>query len=231
MISLERTLSISFALHLVAIILLALKEALLPSDPIIFTPSLRVDLVALPDQKINETLTPPVEPEPEPRPEKPTPTVEKKETRDLTPSQSGLAEINLKKKKEKESRKKKLEQAIRKIRALERIKGNVLSKGSAVSGEAKLSLETSYFDIVLENIRLHWELPRWLQDRPLQARAKIKVAPSGQIILIQITESSGVQAYDLEVKRALQAASPLPEPPEALKGDLLKNGLVLGFPI
>ena len=50
----KRFIVFSFAAHLLLLVFLSMKSALFPDKPIEYLPSLRVDLVALPDQKKNE---------------------------------------------------------------------------------------------------------------------------------------------------------------------------------
>ncbi len=237
---LRRFLILSIALHLLLVTGAALKAVLLPSQPVEYLPSLRVDLVALPDQRKNEQIQPKPAAEPAPEKEQAKPKPEVKP--DVKAEDNGDFAIQKKKKeqakKEKEAQKK-LKSALDRIKAIERIKalaggeqvkGNQISKGSALSGEAKASLETSYFDVVLERVRSNWELPKWLQDQNLSAKVLVFVDARGNLKSFKITKPSGNEQFDSEVKRTLQASSPFPIPPEAINGDL-SSGIVLGFPL
>ena len=241
----KRFVVFSLAAHLLLVVYLSLKSALFPDKPIEYLPSLRVDLVALPDQKKTEITQPKAEPE---KPKeviisKPEPKVDAKPDIKADNTAGDFAVKKKKKalheKKEKEATKK-LKAALDRIKALERIKalaggdeikGNKISRGSALSGEAKASLETSYFDIVLERVRGNWELPKWLQDRNLSATFMIYLDARGGLKNFKIIKSSGNEQFDSEVKRTLQASAPFPLPPSAIASDLSGQGITLGFPL
>jgi outer membrane biosynthesis protein TonB len=234
--SLQRFLVVSGALHLALALFLIIKGTLLVSPPKVYIPSLRVDLVALPDLKKTDT---PELPTTEPAPEAPAKPAETKI--ETPPADEG--EILLKKKnsskKEKEAQAR-LKNALARIKALERIKamagapvkGNQISKGSSLSGDAKTSLETTYFDVVLERVRNYWELPQWLQEQTqLSAQVTIFIDRQGRLSRFVFNRASGNESFDNEIKRTLQAAAPFPEPPIAILPDLAQEGILLGFPM
>ncbi|MBS1957908.1 MAG: TonB family protein [Bdellovibrionales bacterium] len=233
--NLKRFIGVSSAIHIAAIIFLVLRGTLLAPPAKVYVPSLRVDLVALPDQKKNDL--PPAQETAQTKPEEKRPDLKL----DVKPTNEG--EISLKKKKassrkEKEAQEK-LKNALARIKALERIKmmagqqvkGNAISKGSSLSGDAKASLETTYYDVVLERVRNYWELPKWLQDQNLSAQVTVYIDRNGQITKYIFTKPSGNESFDSEVKRTLQSAVPFPEPPIAIIPDVSQQGIVLGFPI
>ena len=262
--NLKRFIVFSLALHILLLIYLSLKSALFPDQPKEYLPSLRVDLVALPDLKKAEIAEPKAveveKPKEIEKPKEETPEVEKpveKPKEKVKPAPKVQAKPDIKadtsagdfavkkkkkelhEKKEKEAQKK-LKSALDRIKALERIKamaggdeikGNRISKGSALSGEAKTSLETTYFDVVLERVRSNWELPKWLQDRELSATVMIYLDARGGLKSFKFTKSSGNEQFDNEVKRTLQASAPFPLPPSAIASDLSGSGISLGFPI
>lgn len=239
---LTRALRISFVLHFVLAATILLKNFLSPSEPKLFLPSLRVDLVGLPDVKRSEVPAPtqpterkevlpssdPVKIETAPEPERGDYSTTKKKSKKKEES-----------KKEKEAQTK-LKRALDRIKALERvkalagedeIKGNQISKGSAITGEAKLALETSYFDVILERVRTYWELPKWLQDQRRSAKVMIYLDTQGRMKSFHFVQPSGSDAFDQEVKRTLQAANPFPLPPNAIASEIGKEGILLGFPL
>ncbi len=237
---LKRFIFFSLSLHVGLLVYLSIKSALFPDQPIEYLPSLRVDLVALPDQKKSEII------EPKPAETLPKPEVKQESKPDLKADlDDGDFAVQKKKKKlerakkEKEAQKK-LKAAINRIKAIERIKalaggdeikGNKISKGSALTGEAKASLETTYFDVVLERVRSNWELPKWLQDQSFTAKVLVYLDGRGQLKSFKFTQSSGNAQFDNEVKRTLQASSPFPVPPGAISGDISGQGILLGFPL
>ncbi len=236
----------SLIAHVTILMVLFIKQVVFPSSPEVYLPSLRVDLVALPDRKMTETQVLPVAPKPE---ESAPPKVEEKKVEEKkvkieTKSEDeGDYAIHKKKKHEKsvkeKTAQKKLKNALARIKALERIKametetvkGNQISKGSSLSGEAKVALETTYFDVILEQVRSNWELPKWLQEQNLSAKAQVFIDRHGNLSRYEIVKSSGNEQFDNEVKRTLQAAAPFPVPPNDIASEMFNNGVVLGFPL
>ena len=242
---LSNAIKLSVLMHLLLLLVLYVKSVVMPPDLHTkeYLPSLRVDLVALPEHKINEQVTPalppssvetkkPAEPaKPEPR-EK----VEKKADLKEKTEAAEQGDYSLKKK-TKESKKEKMKGALERIKALEKIregetlKGNVVRKGSSAKGDASRSAETTYFDVVLEKVRNEWELPSWLQGKGLSAKVLIKIDRRGMITVINFVRSSGNSQFDAAVKRALYASMPFPVPPVSVLADVMKDGVILGFPI
>lgn len=223
----KRAIIVSFAAHGCLLAFLILKSIVAPSEPKEYLPSMRVDLVALPSHKINETvsLEPVAEPKAQEKPEVKTPEVKVKPVSD--------ADVSLSKKKKTAE---KLKNALAKIKALEKVSaepiaGNKISKGSALNGEAKTSLETTYFDVVLEKVRANWELPKWLQDQSYTARVLLKIDRSGNILSLLLLKPSGNDQFDQEVKRAVQSSAPFPAPPISALADVSSDGITLGFPL
>ena len=236
--NLRRFLLISLSIHIGVILILFIKSVVLPSIPKEYVPSLRVDLVALPDRKMNDIQVPPASKE-EP---KVSPKSAEKAKIETKTEKDGDYSVSKKKKKptKKETEaQQKLKNALARIKALERIKamqgeqikGNQVSKGSALSGEAKASLETTYFDVVLERVRSYWELPKWLQEQNLDAKVLVFINRRGEISSFKFIKSSGSAQFDDEVKRTLQASSPFAIPPEGILSDVSTEGVVLGFPL
>lgn len=231
----------SLIAHLALLVALILRGTILAPPPKEYVPSLRVDLVAMPDLK--KTDVPVIKEEKVEKPvEKPAEKPAEAKLEEVKPAEDG--EIALKKKKEKSAREKaaqeKLKNALARIKALERIKmmagtqikGNQISKGSALSGDAKTALETTYFDVVLERVRNYWELPKWLQDQAhLSAQVTIFINREGKMTRYVFNRTSGNESFDNEIKRTLQSAVPFPAPPIAIIPDLANEGIVLGFPM
>ncbi|MBU6154913.1 MAG: TonB C-terminal domain-containing protein [Bdellovibrionales bacterium] len=242
---LARSIRISLVLHSGLALAILLKGWISPSEPKVFLPSLRVDLVGLPDLKRSEIPAPaPIQPIEKKEALPPPPAPSKTE---ITPEteQGDYSTSKKNTKKKQESRKEKdaqtkLKRALDRIKALERvkalagedeIKGNQVSKGSALSGEAKQALETSYFDVVLERVRTYWELPKWLQDQGRSAKVMIYLDSQGRMKSFHFVQASGSDAFDQEVKRTLQAANPFSVPPSAIAGEIGSQGILLGFPL
>ena len=154
-----------------------------------------------------------------------------KETVKTKVSEKG--DYSLSKKKRKDRMKNALDRikSLEKIKAGEQVRGNKIAKGSSASGEAKESAETTYFDVVLDKVRAEWELPQWLQDKNLSAKVLIQIDRRGMITHTQFIKSSGNDQFDSAIKRALQAASPLPVPPTQILASVSGDGILLGFPL
>ena len=237
---LSRFLAVSASLHLVAYLILLLGPSLRFSTPKPYIPSLRVDLVGLPVQKAIESAGPPPSDSTAPTP---APAPKKTKIRNLP--EAGDYSLKKSKSKAKESKKekeakKKLKQAIERIRAIERIKaltateevrGNRISKGTSLSAEARTTLEAGYFEVVLEQVRTHWELPKWLLGQGLSAKVLLQIDSRGNIQAFKFVQSSGNTGFDQEVKRALLAANPFPIPPQDISSGILNDGILLGFPL
>ena len=243
---LQKAIRLSFGFHFLGLMVLFFKSTLFPNDPVAYIPSLKVDLVALPDQKKSEPAPMP-QPPPPASVEKPKPEPVKKSELALEPEQTQHPDLVVSppkkkkshSKKEKEAQKK-LKQALDRIRAIERIKalagsdpvkGNTISKGSSLSGAAKKALESTYFDVVLERVRTYWELPKWLRDQNRAAKVMVYLDSQGRLKSFEFIQASGSEPFDSEVKRTLQAAAPFPIPPGGISSDIAKQGILLGFPL
>lgn len=227
----------SLILHCALIVFLFVSSFLFQSSVSRYQPTLRVDVVELPDllkKDLNKVGIP--EPEPEPKKEKkPAPEV-KKESK---PKPNEMA-LKKKKKRAKKKRKRKMQSALDRIKALdkikgevqaEKIKGNRISKGTALTGDARESMERTYYDDLLERVRIHWALPPWLARQGLSAKVKIYIDPRGRIRGMRFLQRSGNAQYDAEVKDAITDTDPFPPPPAALKEEVLRDGVILAFPL
>jgi TonB family protein len=226
----SRAIKISAGIHLGLLLVLFLKSIVLPSEPNTkeYIPSLRVDLVALPDQKTTEQITPAM---PAVAPEE-VKEAEKKEKVAQKTEEKGDYSLN-KKKNKKERMKSALDRikALEKIKDGEQIKGNKVMKGSSSKGQASDSVQTTYIDMVLDKVRNEWELPQWLKDQNLTAKVLIKIDRRGIITSTRFLKSSGNEQFDAAVKRTLQASVPFPAPPLSILADMSGDGIVFGFPI
>lgn len=246
---LKNALRISLGIHLGALLFLLSFHWIFPEETRILTPTLRVDLVSLPELKKDE---PPSLPSsaPEPAPPPPPKTAAERPPPRVVPAtkEADHGEIHLPEKKPRKKQaskkekaaEKKLKAAIARIRAIERIKalagtdevkGNRISKGTALTGEALQSLEAGYFDVILERVRSYWELPKWLREQNRSAKVMIRLDPQGRIRSFEFVQSSGSAPFDAEVRRAIQVSAPFPLPPQAISAGISKQGILLGFPL
>ena len=114
------------------------------------------------------------------------------------------------------------------------LEGNRLSKGSALVGEYT-DQENSEFSAYVQNlpgaIRPFWKLPSYLLDKPLRCRIKIYISPSGELLKLELMESSGETEFDSRAQKAVREASPFPKPVAVVGERLTQSGIILGFPL
>lgn len=113
------------------------------------------------------------------------------------------------------------------------LEGNRLSKGSALVGDYT-DEQTSEFSAYVQNIpgviRPYWKLPSYLMDQNLRCRIKIFLSPGGNLLRVQMIESSGNPEFDARAERAAREAK-YPKPSEEVGNRLTNSGIILGFPL
>jgi len=245
---LSRALTVSAIVHGAVIAVVVLKSLIFPGKPVIYTPTLRVDMVGLPDitkkdlMDISKAL-------PKEAPEE---KIVKPQVKEAVKEDELV--LNPKKKKEKEKAKEKekdqlrenrMESALARIRALEKvreaarneeeaavvIKGNKVSKGTSLSGDAKEAAEASYYDLVKDRLIENWALPPWLARQKFAAQVMITVSAQGAVTSVKFLKLSGNAQFDEAIRTTLKDSQPLPEPPEAVLDTVESEGIVLGFPL
>ena len=255
---LARALRWSLFGHGAVALFVVLKSLVFPGDPVRIAPSLRVDMVGLPDllkkdlSQVSKTLPKTTAPEKpaevakeaeKAKPVKP-PEVPKSDELVLNPKKAEKAakeEENLEDKK----REKKLQSALARIRSLERlkdkneeadddsvvIKGNQVSQGASLSGDAKENAQAGYYDLVRESLVEVWALPPWLGRQKLSAQVLLKVDPTGRVLSTKFVKNSGNAQFDEAILATIRGAQPLPRPPKELQEILSNNGVIVGFPL
>lgn len=229
--SLSKNLVFSGVVHVGIILFFIIKSIVAPSKMVLITPTLRVDIVGLPDI-LKKDLSLVSKKQPTSPTEKTT-----KETEETKPD-----ELILKPKKETKAREKKMNQALARIKALDKIanepdtndvviKGNIISKGTSLSGDAKESSETTYYDGVREHLLDHWALPTWLARQRLSAQVWISIDSRGFISQSKFVKTSGNATFDDAIRLTLKEAQPLPIPPKNLTQTMQTQGIVIGFPL
>jgi len=109
------------------------------------------------------------------------------------------------------------------------VKGNKVSPGTSLSGEAKEAAEVSYFERVRDRVSEHWSLPPWLARQELSAQMLIQIDKQGRITRQKLVKSSGNPRFDEAITRALNTAQPLPTPPPALPAYVAPNGILVAL--
>jgi TolA protein len=258
---LGRAITWSLVGHGAVALFIILKSLVFPGQPILIAPSLRVDLVGLPDllkkdlanvsktlpksdleEKLAEAARDAQKIKPAPVEEAPKP-----DEMVLNPKKvEKKAQTNDEKLKAKEKTKK-LDTALAKIRALERlkdkadedtadddaivIKGNQISKGTSLSGNARENAQAGYYDLVRESLVEFWSLPPWLQRQKLVAQIQIRIDPAGRVLSSKFVKTSGNAQFDEAIQATIRDAQPLPRPPKDLISSLADEGVIVGFPL
>jgi colicin import membrane protein len=114
------------------------------------------------------------------------------------------------------------------------IEGNRLSKGTALVGnnsDMADSVFVGYVQTLPEKVRQNWRLPGFLKEQNLKCRVHLWIGPRGELMKVQIRESSGNSEYDALAEGAVRASSPFPAPPVDAAPKLATRGIVLGFPL
>ncbi len=233
----KRAVVISVFLHLA----LYICSIYLPSIPFLkgkrgelrYTPTVRVDLVSLPDKPYREM---------------------KEMDEEIQKTQDAIREIKEKrgeltvqekegmKLREKIELKREAKSAIERLKALQALekrlharkkeverKGNVVTPGASLPSSGKENVLDEYRSVVHEKIKLRWALPSYLRrERQLSGEVIIFLNPEGGIIRKEIV-SSGVQEFDSYMNQALEEALPFPAVPEALQRELRYDGVSITF--
>ena len=239
----------SLGLHVAAILAIVVKSLVFPSTTTPYVPTLRVDIVGLPDilkkdlntvpatKEVSEILKKAEQDAEKIKPKKLPPIAIKKEIAEpdemaLKPKQSA-AEIE-------KAREKKLKAALDRMKALAKIsrdtsappiKGNKISKGTSLSADARESEQNNYYDSVVGQLRGNWSLPVYLSRQNLSAKVQVYIDARGRLHSFRFVQLSGNPQFDDAVKRALQESAPFPAPPQELSSNMLVNGIIFGFPL
>lgn len=248
----------SFVGHFIFILMILFTDLVFPTHPLRYIPTLKVDLVALPDtlkkdlknpnrthfeHEIREILKEAENNAPSIK------TTHSKESKSTAREVAKKDEMLLKPKhlSEKVIERKNL-QALQRIKSLakiqdnsdttpssapehELVKGNRISPGMSVSNEAKEASEASYYDILQDRLQDNWTLPPWVARQNLQAQVLIFIDSRGRLHGFKFMKLSGNPQFDDAVKRALQESQPFPFPPPQLASTLLSHGILVGFPL
>lgn len=114
------------------------------------------------------------------------------------------------------------------------LEGNRLSQGTALTGDfsdGPSSEFAGYVQTLPGAIRPKWKLPSYLMDQDLKARIRIFISTSGQLLKLELVESSGNSEYDKRAENAIRESAPFSPPPAAVGARLTSSGIILGFPL
>jgi outer membrane biosynthesis protein TonB len=252
--SLAKGVRLSVIAHAVAFATIFLKAVVFPGKSVPFVPTLRVDLVGLPDVLKKDLVKTPAAsstndiekalkqaeadarkikaPAPIKLPDKP---VEKAAPDEM------VVKPKVATPEAPEARGKKLKSALDRIKALERIKGEVeqpakssnvikgnkVSHGASLSGDAKEAPQATYYDLLREKLQENWALPVWIARQQLSAQVLVFIDARGRLASYRFTKPSGNSQFDDAVKRTLTESQPYPAPP----ADIAGSGVLVGFPL
>lgn len=247
----------SIGVHAAAVIALLLLTLVLPREPVKYQPSIRIDLVGLPDlkksdlaraqpddferlseklkdgssktQKLAEQARNAKSAEPEPTPA------------DDAANSMALKKIKPRPEAPKTPAKKDLKSAIERIKAIAALedeskppgqKKTVAMKGNKVSrGDSSAggpAMDTNAFIGALQaKLRDNWNLPVWLGNQNLSAKIVIFLSRDGYVNNTIVAKSSGNQQFDDYCLKTIRTAQPFGAPPS----DIVNEGLTLGFPL
>lgn len=240
---------ISIGLHFVLLALFIFKAVFYPTDPIRMERAIRVDMVGLPEKRMElpaemKTEAPPA-PMPETKPEtKPEPKVEPPQPEKVAlpkPEPKKPEAIDLKKTKDTQSNALKRLEALKRLQAASKpsdntktpntapIKGNAISPGTSLTGIAKLEHD-DYITALDDKIKQHWNLPAWLANANLKARVVVYLDSRGFVTKMDMSVPSPNPVFNEKCMEAIQNAAPFPPPPSRLVNIFAVDGFEVGFP-
>ncbi len=226
----KKMLLVSFGLHIFVVLFFSIKTVFFPSDIPKYLPSIRVDLVALPDKRTEQAPLAPKTAKEE------VAHISKKES-----TKTSTKEKDVKKEQSDALNKLKTMSALDKIKNMketkekgveqkkEIVKGNVLSAGSSLTGLNKIEFN-QYIGDLDARVKSHWALPEWMASLNLRAEISIKIDKTGQIIEKTFLLKSGNSDFDNYVLSAIDQSNPFPPPPEKFIDLVGIRGITFAFP-
>lgn len=95
-------------------------------------------------------------------------------------------------------------------------------------GSAKADLEKKYsvyYGVLRDKVQDNWIYPEGLKDGAISVIVSIKIARTGKLLDVSVEKSSGDQAFDASLLKAVKKAAPFPPLPIDLEGSFLETGL------
>lgn len=240
----SRGFRMSIVFHTAVVLTIFIKIAFMPSKNLALVPTLRVDVIGLPDllkKDLSKVGTPPAQKE-EPKPVTKAPiekAVEKASKDEMVLNPKKTAE---KAAADEKKREKKLKSALERIKALDKIqnqeekkgtliKGNKLSQGTSLSADAKESDQSNYYDAIRDKLVNNWELPVWIARQKLSAQVQLYIDSAGRVRDFKFVRKSGNVQFDDAVKRTIIQSQPFTVPPQSIMQAILADGILVGFPL
>jgi len=246
--SLNRMLMLSAAGHAAVLFFFTVSTYIIGPDEVMMPQAIRVDVVGLPEkhQTLLETpkaadkpepvkpkKLPPKEVAPPPAPKAPTVPLAKdnkkamqdaiKKMQRETKAQSAIEKL-----KEQMAQEKAKEKAAETRNKL--IGGNRVTEGNALSGIEAIDFD-KYLSELQSRLNSNFEIPQWLADGDYSAVVVIQIDQRGYVTKKTMTKSSGNHVFDTIVMGTIDKSSPLPPPPDRLRGRLATSGIPVKFPM
>ena len=203
---------LSFFLHILMFGIFTVKGVFFPhNERIEYQPSVRVDIVALPDKAM---------------PAQPAPQTNATQMAPPSPPKGTDAAVNPQQ--SQKSREELRRQALARIKNIAQnqpqpspqpatntvsgpIKGNRVTEGSRLTGLSRIEYD-DYVDRLHTHLHAHWTIPEWLSAQGLSAVVLIYLDEQGYVIDTQMMQHSGNAHYDKSVLQAITRANPFPAP-------------------
>jgi colicin import membrane protein len=87
-----------------------------------------------------------------------------------------------------------------------------LARQAEAQRQAQQSVIDKYKRDIQDKIERKWNIPATASEE-LKCKVKVRLSPGGDVVVVQILESSGDVAFDNSVENAIYRAVPLPIPP------------------
>lgn len=112
--------------------------------------------------------------------------------------------------------------------------GNRLSKGTEAYGDSRGGDQTAfqaYVSRLPQKVKPFWRLPSFLLNKKLKCRVRVWISMSGHVSRAEIYQTSGDNEFDQKALDAVNSASPFPELSEEFGKRALNGEILLGFPL
>lgn len=247
--SLQKDLVLSAAAHAAVLFFFTVTTYIIGPTEIMLPQAIRVDVVGLPEKIQDQDLNPkPIKqekPEPAPKPKKLPPKEAAEVAKPVAPIVPGpkAKKVDKTKAQSEALNKIKAASAMDKIReqleqekAKEKqqtktsvIKGNAVNDGNSLTGLEKVAFDR-YLDELTKKFNANFEIPQWLADANLSAVVVVVIDERGFVTRKTLTKSSGNNVFDDIVMGTIEKTSPVPPPPDRLRGRLATSGIAVRFP-
>lgn len=247
--SLQKMLLFSAIGHVLILFFFTVTTYIIGPAEITLPQAIRVDVVGLPEKIEKPELHP--KPKAESKPEPAKPKLPPKEAAELAKPKAPVlpgpkAKATDKSKAQREALNKikaasamdRIREQLEKERAEKQaaatksatIKGNKVSEGNSLTGLDAIEFD-KYLAELQARLNANFEIPQWLADADLSAVVVITIDERGYVTRKTMTKSSGNTVFDTIVMGTIEKSSPMPPPPDRLRGRLATSGIPVKFPM